>query len=109
MEARVTHQEFFDALFGGRVEVYNFPRMECDPEKCYILNFTTEEGVKKEVEVRDGKVALLFELTPQVMDKVKEHYIHRQIEGLKKQYKELRIKIRMKQKEERQLRLNSEL
>ena len=108
MEARITNTEFFDALFSNNVEIYRHPAEDSDPDTSFLL-FVTVNGVKKDIEVKDGKIALLFELNPQTLDKVRENYIHKEIEGLKKQYKELRIKIKLKQKEERQLRLNAEL
>ena len=114
MEARITHNQFFDALFNGDIEVAqhfspfkdeaNFE----DPNDSCIL-FVNIDGQKKDIEVRDGKVALLFELSPQCLDKLREQGLNKKLERLKSYAKETQEKINAVKKQLKEIKSRIEL
>ena len=114
MEARITHQQFFDAVFNGDIEVlqpYNPIKDESicnDPKNSFIL-FITIDGKKKDIEIRDGKVALLFDVAPNILDLIKLKNIEQDIAQLKSEEQEIKKQIRVKQQQLIELKVKVEL
>ena len=101
-------------MFNGDIEVsqtYNPFEDESicnDLKKSFIL-FITIDGKKKDIEVRDGKVALLFDVAPNILDLIKLKNMEQDIAQLKSKEQEIKKQIRVKQQQLIELKVKVEL
>ena len=114
MEARITHNQFFDALFNGNIEVAQHfspfkDEANFDDPNCSCILFVNIDGQKKDIEVRDGQVALLFELPPQCLDKLKEQRLNQRLALLTSNVKETQKNINAIKKQLREIKSRIEL